>query len=69
VEAGASHTIIAGRTIASLKTARAEIMALYPETIVTSVPANVGFKDSITVVWKQINDTGVIVDVLITMVE
>ena len=51
--------------MASLETARAEIVASYPETTVTSIPANVGSKDSITALWKRINDTGVTVDVLI----
>jgi NADP-dependent 3-hydroxy acid dehydrogenase YdfG len=64
-EAGAAHIIITGRTSASLETARSELMASYPETAVTPFSADVGSKDSVTALWKYVNEKDIQVDVLV----
>ena len=54
VEAGAANVIITGRTLASLETARSEILTLYPHTTVTLIPTDVSSKESVAALWAEI---------------
>jgi NADP-dependent 3-hydroxy acid dehydrogenase YdfG len=40
-------------------------MASYPETAVTPFSADVGSKDSVTALWKYVNEKDIQVDVLV----
>jgi NADP-dependent 3-hydroxy acid dehydrogenase YdfG len=51
--------------LASLETARAELIALHPQTNIIPIPADVGSKESVAALWKQLSEKDVKVDVLI----
>jgi NAD(P)-dependent dehydrogenase (short-subunit alcohol dehydrogenase family) len=64
-QAGARHVVITGRTVDALETARGEILGQSLETEVTAIATDVSSKESVTALWKKVNEEVGKVNVLV----